>query len=161
MRTTYRLSVLVVFILVAAILPVVGQQDAAHPDFSGTWKLNLKKSGLSAKLPLAGETMVVTCSGLTIEMRHASVVDGHEIVQIFIADGQPHAVKETPRIEIETKAFWEKSSLVVVTVTHQPFEPNKHPFVMTNRWELSKDGTTLKSYANIAGFSSNYVYDKQ
>jgi hypothetical protein len=61
MKTTRRLSVLIVT-LVAVIAPVVGQQDAAHPDFSGTRKLNLKKSGLSAKSPLAGETIVITCN---------------------------------------------------------------------------------------------------
>jgi hypothetical protein len=53
MKTTRRLSVLIVT-LVAVIGPVVGQQDAAHPDFSGTWKLNLKKNDvlLSRYLPV-------------------------------------------------------------------------------------------------------------
>lgn len=158
---------MLVFSLVAAIVPVVGQQDAAHPDFSGTWKLNLKKNGLSAKSLLAGETMVITCSGLTVEMRHVSVVDGHEVVQIFIADGQPRTVKETQRLKIETRAFWEKSSLVVVNATHLPFEPNLYPGVITSRWMLSKDGGTLKSEVSMSGAGSRYgnshsfVYDKQ
>jgi hypothetical protein len=158
MKVTSRLSVLV-FILVAAFMPVVGQQNAAHPDFSGTWKLNVKKSDLSAKPPLFGETMVISCSGLTIEMKHASVIDGHEIVQTFIADGQPRTVKETPRIEIETKAFWEKSSLVAVKATR--LEPNKSSAVITSRWVLSKDGGTLKSELSTSGYSHNYIYDKQ
>src|ERR1700693_3302805 len=144
MKTTRGLPVLIVTFVVV-VVPVVGQQNAAHPDFSGTWKLNLKKSDLSAKSPLAGETMVITSNGLTIEMRHASVIDGHEIVQTYIADGQPRTAKETPQVEIETKAFWEKASLVVVKATHQPWEPGKQPGVITSRWELSKDGSTLKS----------------
>ena len=160
MKITCRLSV-VVFTLVAAIMPVVGQQGAAHPDFSGTWKLNVKKSDLSAKSPRAGETLVITCSGLTIEMKHASVIDGHEVVQSFIADGQPRTVKVAPRIDIETKAFWEKSSLVVVKATHQTLEPNKLPGVITVRWVLSKDGGTLKSELSTYGYSHNDVYDKQ
>jgi hypothetical protein len=160
MKIGFRLSV-VVLTLVAATMPVVGQQGAAHPDFSGTWKLNEKKSDLSGKSPLAGETIVITCNGLTIEMKHASVIDGHEVVQSFIADGQPRTVKETPRIEIETKAFWEKSSLVVVKTTHQSILPNKSSAVITSRWVLSKDGRMLKSELSMIGFSHNYVYDKQ
>ena len=107
MKMTCRLSALVCT-LVAVIVPVVGQQRAAHPDFSGTWKLNLKKSGLSANSPLAGETTVITCSGLTIEMRHASVIDGREVVQIFVADGQPrlsrkdHGSKSKPGLSGRT-----------------------------------------------------------
>jgi hypothetical protein len=160
MKGTWRLSVLV-FSIVAAIMPVVGQQGAAHPDFSGTWKLNAKKSDLAAKSPFADETMVITCSGLTIEMKHASSIDGHEIVEILIADGQPRTVQETPRIEIETKAFWEKSTLVVVKATHQSILPNKSSAVITSRWVLSKDGGTLRSELSTTGYSHNYVYDKQ
>jgi hypothetical protein len=160
MKITCRLSVLV-FALVAAFTPVVGQPGAAHPDFSGTWKLNVKKSDLPPKFSRADETMVITCSGLTIEMKSPSVIDGHEVVQIFIADGQSRTVKETPRIEIETKAFWEKSSLVVVKATHQPLESKKATAVITSRWALSKDGRTLKSELSTTGHSQNYVYDKQ
>jgi hypothetical protein len=163
MKSIMRLPVLI-FTLIAAIVPALGQQDAAHPDFSGTWKLNPKRSGLSAKSPLAAETMVITCNGLSIEMRHASVIDGHEIVQTYIADGQPRTAKETPQVEIESKAFWEKSSLVVVQTTHQsivPSTPGTRPVVMTSRWTLSKDGSTLRSEISTNfGYPHSYVYDK-
>jgi hypothetical protein len=160
MKITCRLSVLV-FTLIAAIAPAVGQQVAAHPDFSGTWKRNLKRSGLPAKSPPAAETMVITCNGLTIEMRHPSVIDGHEIVQTYVADGQPRTVKETPQIEIETKVSWEKSSLVVVKTTHQSVVASTRPAVITSRWMLSKDGGTLKSDVSTDGYSHSYFYDKQ
>ncbi len=155
-----RLSVLA-FTLVAAIVPAVGQKDAARPDLSGAWKLNLKKSGLSRKSTRTAETMVITNNGLTIEMRHTSAIDGHEIVQTFIADGQPRTVKEAPQIENETKTSWEKSSLVVVKTTHVSIVGHAGVGVLTSRWTLSKDGGTLKCEISIVGYSHAYVYDRQ
>ena len=149
-----------VFAVVVAIVPTVGQQDATRPDFSGTWKLNIKKSDFPNKSLLANETMVITCSGSIVEMRHA--IDGHEIVQTYTADGQPRTAKEAA--QIETKAFWEKSTLIIEKQTLNV--PNSRSTVMTSRWTISKDGRTLKSDVSTSPLLSfrlsfRYVYDKQ
>jgi hypothetical protein len=166
MRIICRLCVLV-FSLVAAIAPVVGQQDASHPDFSGTWKLNLKKSERSIKPPLAaeplaGETMVVTCTGLTVEIRHIPDKKGRETVLSYIVDGQPRTDQQAPQLEWITKAFWEKSSLVIVKTLRRSMYPASDPIdVVTMRWVLSTDGGTLQADVRAKLYSGSYVYDKQ
>lgn len=155
-----RLSVFALIVIILAG-PVIGQRDAPHPDFSGTWKLNLKKSGLPGNSLLGAEMLVVTCNGPNVEMRHASVIDGHEIVQNFITDGQARTITQSPQIEIETRAYWQKSSLVVVQTTHHSIAAATQPAVLTSRWTLSKDGNTLKFELSTLGFSQVYVYNKQ
>lgn len=149
------------FTLIAAVMPVTARTGTTHPDLSGSWKLNLKRSRLPAKSRLGAETLVVTCNGLSIEMRHASPVDGHEVVQTFVADGKTRTIKQSPQIEIEARAYWQKSSLVVIQTTHQSIAIAAQPAVLTNRWTLSKDGNTLKSELSTLGFLHVYVYDKQ
>jgi len=151
------------FILCAAAVPTFGQKGATHPDFSGAWKLNLKKSGLSdKKRPSFPETVTITSNGLAIEIREASIVDGHELVKAFVADGQTHIIKDPKRGEIETTASWDRSTLVVVSGKHEPWQPGKIPPLLTDRWSLSKDGRTLIFERSVPGYTGpTVVYDKQ
>src|ERR1700743_1296237 len=126
MRKTPSAMVMLCMLTVPAAVPTFAQKDKKHPDFSGTWKLNLKESGFSTKKnPPIAETLTITSDGLTIEMRQASVFDGHEIVSTFIADGQPHVFKDQRVGEVETAAMWERSTLVTVSGKHESWQPGK------------------------------------
>lgn len=148
--------------MVPAAVPTFAQKDTTHPDFSGTWKLNLKESGFSTKKksPVA-ETLTINSDGPTIEMRRSSVVDGHEIVRTFIVDGQLHIFKDPRLGQVETTAMWERSTLVTVSGKYEPWQPGKISTLVTDRWDLSKDGHTLTDLPS--GFYSRQAifYEKQ
>jgi hypothetical protein len=135
----------------AALVSTAFAQTAAHPDLSGTWKLNSAKSKLDKHETITSETLVITCADSYVEFRYT--IDGKDYPHRYITDGKERSIAEggrqvSPYIITMVKAQWQKSVLVI-EVMHR-----------TLRWTLSSDGRTLTLDPDSNGKLS-YVYDKQ
>ena len=135
----------------AALVSTAFAQTAAHPDLSGTWKLNLAKSKLDKHETITSETLVITSADSYVEFRYT--IDGKDYPHRYITDGKERSIAEggrqvSPYIITMVKAQWQKSVLVI-EVMHR-----------TLRWTLSSDGRTLTLDPDSNGKLS-YVYDKQ
>jgi hypothetical protein len=141
----------------AALCNIALAQTAAHPDLSGTWKLNLAKSKLDKHNKVKSQAITITTSGDTIQFHYAT--DPKDRLYTYIADG-----KERP-VGIWTenddyrgvKATWENSVLVIEEIIRIP---GQAPIHSIDRWSLSSDGKTLLLDPDSNGKLS-YVYDKQ
>lgn len=79
-------------------------QSPVTPDLSGTWKVNLEKSKLPKGSTLQSETLIINCSGPTIQMHYTT--DGKAWSQTYTADGKEKKISENQGGEIFVKARW-------------------------------------------------------
>jgi len=107
-----RCLVALTLAILAAPLPA---QDAATPDFSGTWILNLAKSKLGEQPTIGSETIVITCSGTTIQF-DTTIDEKKQQPWIYTTDGKEHLFEEVPGGDEVAKATWEKSVLVIRSI---------------------------------------------
>jgi hypothetical protein len=107
-----------VFVLFFALDAKLCAQNSIAPDISGTWKLNLEKSKPLKAAKIQSETITITRSGTTIQMRH--VTNGQESNQTYIADGKEKKIKENQGGEVFAKAQWKGSVLIIEN--ERPFE---------------------------------------
>jgi len=142
MRTPRLLLVVFVLILLGAGAFAGGRKDAAHPDLSGTWKLNAAKSKIPKGESAGPEIISIKCTDSMILMnigpnirdiarkaagQPVALKDGERDAgtnttdqwQEFVADGKSHVVEATSGRVVETGgtrlihlAYWEKSSLI-------------------------------------------------
>lgn len=150
MRTIHRLLLLFTFTLFAPITSAVSQTGAAHPDLSGTWKLNVAKSKIPKGGGAGSQTIYIDCMGSTILMNITA--DTTDQWQKFVTDGEEHVVAETEGKLLESGgdrlihvAYWKKSSLITETFTLVVTDagaafPLSH---FVERWTLSKNGVRL------------------
>ena len=172
MRISRRLLAVLVLTVLAAAMPVVGQTDAAHPNLSGTWVLDVAKSKVTKGVGLKPETLVVKCVGTCIEISISS--NGEKVPfypTIWHADGVAGRGAVGNCYRASELAYWKQSSLV--TERGSTEECVAGPALTWHRvetWTLSKDGHTLtrKSLAFGARDSlesrdqgQTLVYDKQ
>lgn len=136
-------------------------QSPVTPDLSGTWKLALEKSKLPKGSTLQSETLIINCSGPTIQMHYTT--DGKAWSQTYTADGKEKKISENQGGEIFVKARWKGSILVIESYARLklPGESQlsgSELFRYKDLWILSGDGRTLKVEADATNQVS--VYDK-
>jgi hypothetical protein len=134
-------------------------QDSATPDISGTWTLKLAKSKLKQVPPWPPKTIVITCSGFTVEMRSKSA-SGVESTWKYVADWVKHPVsggwQETA--QMTTRTSWVYSALVTEsTFTNLAIPALNLP--VTERWTPSSDGRMLTHEWD--GTKPVLVYDRE
>jgi len=152
-------------------VPARAQSEPAHPDLSGTWKLNLAKSTAGIGGLTGTETMIIRCSGQTIQVHSTS--PGHDWTRTYIADGKEHSADKMVSGSVQSlgysKATWKGSGLFVEFRTHI-YDPD-NPTVKTpdsratQLWTLSGNGRVLTlssgSFGSSGVLSPVQVYDKQ
>jgi hypothetical protein len=161
---------LVAVLLAVFALPLLAQ-NSATPDLSGTWKLNPAKSTAGIGGLTDAETMIIRCSGQTIQVHSTS--PGHDRTRTYIADGKEHiAVKMVSGFAQNlgySKAEWRGSTLFIEVRAHtdDPDNPTvKTPDSrVTQLWTLSGNGRVLTlssgSFGSSGVLSPVQVYDKQ
>jgi hypothetical protein len=130
-------------------------QDSKLSNLSGTWELNLGKSTLEEHSFIVSSTLVIACSGRTIQIDNT--INGKKYPPwIYTTDGKKHFFAALPGGDEVAKAKWEKSVLVTRLIGRKA-EP---PFDFTDRWSVSTDGRTL-TQSSKGRLEQTFVYDKQ
>jgi hypothetical protein len=147
----FTLAIAFVFGLIAPALA----QNSCPPDFPGTWILNLAKSKLEEHSFIVSSTLVISCSGRTVEID--DTMNGQKQQPwIYTTDGKQHLFALLPGGEEVAKANWKKSVLVTRLIGRK----TKPPFDFTDRWTVSADGRTLTQESR-GRLEQTFVYDKQ
>lgn len=132
-------------------------QQAAHPNFSGTWVLDSSKSNNSSAVQdnipqFSSATWVIVQRGDTLILdRDMTVAGSAQKSHIVIGtDGKPWKntvpMPGNGDVETSTTVAWENNVLVIrATGNVQGFD-----FVQTDRWTLDPDGKTLVSHRSVA-----------
>jgi hypothetical protein len=152
-------------------VPAQAQSEPGHPDLSGTWKLNPAKSTAGNGVYTGPETMIVRCSGQTMQVHSTS--RGHGRTRTYIADGKEHSADKWVTGSAQalgySKAEWKGSTLFMEFRVH--IDDPDNPAVKTpdsratQLWTLSGNGRVLtlssESFGRGGVLSSVQVYDKQ
>jgi hypothetical protein len=156
-------KILLVIALVLATAPTTRAQ--AHPDFSGTWKLNLDKSdygdlqGPETRIDVIEQRDGHVNERVTAEGRHRR----QEYTLLFAEDGSetalPPGTKMGSVVILGVSAKWQGAALVVT----QRLRFQGTPLMTANTYTLSGDGKTL-TIAVALGSSSRtaatFVFDR-
>jgi hypothetical protein len=122
---------------------------------SGTWELNVAKSKLEEHSFIISLTLVITCSGRTIQIDNT--INGRKYHPwIYTTDGKEHFFAELPGGDEVAKTKWDGSVLVTRLIGRK----TKPPFDYTDRWSVSTDGRTLTQESKGRA-EQTFVYDKQ
>jgi hypothetical protein len=157
-------------LLVVATFACVGSaQD--HPNFAGTWKLNLAKSNPGDYGPSA-RTEVITQDGskFTDKITSSSQMGDSEYTLTFTADGTKVTVApDSPQANLgqltmkDIAASWDGASLVLAM--DMSFQ-QQMDLAAKYTYSLSADGKTLTvanhiSTGQMGDFDTTLVFDKQ
>lgn len=131
------------------------KEPPARPDFSGTWVLDLKKSGYQVRDPRAvtlPTTLVITHGEPEVRVTRKfsgaySEERGGEIVYYTDERGEKNTLAGSDRVSlsgtIETHTKWKGARLVIRGTEYLVAFGDANTFDFTERWELSADGNTL------------------
>ena len=116
------------------------------PDFSGTWRLNLEKSKLPKGTKVQSQTIAITRSGESIQMRYTT--DGKESTEAYTADGKERTVNENQGGKVVVKAKWKGPTLLIeriarLSLPSDPLFNGSEVIHDKERWKLSADGRIL------------------
>lgn len=96
-------NLVLAFLLLSIGAVALRAQKSTAPDLSGTWKLNLEKSKLPKRTNIQSETLVITTSGISIQMQYST--NGRESTETYIADGKERILREVQGGEVISKAY--------------------------------------------------------
>lgn len=119
-----------------------------HPDFSGTWNLNVDESDFAGRTPPKSRTDVIQQAGPTL---HQSVkeLDGIRVrtSQLrYELDGST-TQNTIEGSSVQSTAKWDVSDLLVHSVTHAP----DGDVVIDDRWVMSLDKRKLTVRRHFGG----------
>lgn len=146
-------------------LPVAAlAQKSPPPDITGTWVCNLAKSKLPKGSDIHSEKVVITVSGLDVEMQFT--IDGKQSTHLYVANGKERVFAELKGTEAVDKAYWRKSTLISeeswrVKRPDLPVINNYDVFYFKDWWKLSADGRVLTDETESSTGKTVSVYDRQ
>jgi hypothetical protein len=156
-------KILLVIALLSATAPTTRAQG--HPDFSGTWKLNLDQSdygdlqGPETRIDVIEQHDGQMSERVTAEGRHRM----QEYTLLFAADGSettlPPGTKMGSVTILSVSAKWQGAALVVT----QRLRFQGTPLMTANTYTLSADGRTLTIAVALGSGSrtaATFVFDR-
>jgi len=133
------------FLALAAMIPAAGATAQDHPDFSGTWKINLIKSDAppsrgGQQMDMSGLTLTITQTAEVLTIVQAGM--GPERTTTYYLDGR-ESTNAAMRGEMKSTSKWDGDQLVTDgSATMQT--PNGERTVTSKEVRsLSKDGKTM------------------
>jgi hypothetical protein len=136
----------------------------SHPDFSGTWNLDIAKSNFGQGQPPASEVDTITESGNSMSVAVAQkggMMGDMNSTETYSTDGQPSSWKGMGDATVSGTANWDGDKLVVDAKTSFQGSDVK----INETYSLSDDGKTLTKAVHaetgMGNFDSTSVYDKQ
>jgi hypothetical protein len=121
---------------------------AQRPNFSGEWKLDLKKSdfgpvpppeSLIRKVEIEGSAMRVT------DTQKGGPQGDHIVGRVYSTDGRPTR-NVLMGVELQTVTAWKNSTLVMTSKA----DVGGILVMAEDRWVLSRDGTVLTDEVHVA-----------
>lgn len=155
-RRVWLVAFLVVFVCGSAALA------ADHPDFTGSWKVNVAKSDLGQMPPPDKYEMKVDHKDpdLKTETLMVGQMGEWKMEAVYKTDGTETTNKMGPN-ESKSTAKWDGKALNIVTKAS--FDGNSMQIL--GKWSLSDDGKLLTMEQTIRGdqgdFTMKWVMDKQ
>jgi hypothetical protein len=138
--------------------------DGSHPNFSGTWNLDIAKSNFGQGQPPASEVDTITESGNSMSVvaaQKGGMMGDMNTTETFTTDGQPSTWDGMGGSKVNGTANWNGDKLVVNAKTS--FQGGD--VHLTETYSLSADGKTLTktlhAETGMGNFDSTSVYDKQ
>ncbi|HYL35577.1 MAG TPA: hypothetical protein VEV17_06675 [Bryobacteraceae bacterium] len=137
--------------------------NGGHPNYSGTWKLNVEKSDFGPLPPSNSRTDVIVHNDPNLKQQTTD--DGAQGKQEYTlnmtTDGK-EATNNTGDVEVKNTASWEGANLVVGT----KLSVQGTDIAVKSTWLLSPDGKTLTQNAHIAAgalgeLDQKMVFEKQ
>jgi hypothetical protein len=147
-----RRFVPIVFALATLSVPLAAQgpSAAAHPDFSGTWKLDPKKSE-GVGVPQSMTLKVSKDSKVLSFTRNATTSAGEQgSTMIVNLDGSPTKntlVTQGLSVDLILKASWDGPAFVIKTNANI----GGQVLDQTDRWTLDPNGTTMHIQTTTTG----------
>jgi hypothetical protein len=136
----------------------------AHPDFAGTWNLDIPKSNFGQGQPPASEVDTITENGNSMSVAVAQkggMMGDMNSTETYSTDGQPSSWKGMGDSTVTGTANWDGDKLVVDAKTSFQGSDVK----LKETYSLSDDGKTLTKAVHaetgMGNFDSTSVYDKQ
>lgn len=136
----------------------------AHPDFSGTWNLDIPKSNFGQGQPPASEVDTITENGNSMSVATAQkggMMGDSNTTETYNTDGQPSSWKGMGDATVTGTSSWDGDKLVVDAKTSFQGSDVK----LKETYSLSPDGKTLTkalhAETGMGNFDSTSVYDKQ
>lgn len=156
------LPLLAVLVCVVAARPSV--RVAAHPDFSGTWALDVAKSQ-SPMLPMSQQLKITqTETSLTIDRSTTSAMGTQSGTMKYTLDGAPSKNTITANggmtVEFNSTTTWSGDTLVIKTTANLA-----NAFSQTERYALAADKKTMTVDGEISigpqSATAKLVFNKQ
>ncbi len=147
---------------VFAVLMAASGSAQTHPDFSGTWKLNVEKSDFGPLPPPASRTDVITQSDAQVKDAVKSVgPDGDmDLNLVYNLDGTM-SVSQFRGSDVKSTAKWDGAALAV----ESKLNIQEQDIGISSRWTLSADGATLTMASHFTSpmgeADTTYVLEKQ
>jgi hypothetical protein len=154
-----------ILLVIALVLAAPMTRAQAHPDLSGTWKLNLDKSdygdlqGPETRIDVIEQHDGHVSERVIAEGRHRR----QEYTLLFAADGSETALPPGTKMGSVTilgvSAKWQDAALVVT----QRLRFQGAPLMAANTYTLSADGRTLTiavALGNGSRTAAMFVFDR-
>jgi len=141
-RKTIGCSILAIGFLSVAM----AANSGPHPNFSGTWKLNVANSSFAPLPPLTHLVDTIEQTRSAIKIHRTQANQGHERTRdvIYNLDGAPMTVRHNTG-DSKTVVRWEGANLVI----ESSLEFEGLPMNVRDRWSLRHEGRTLEIHRHF------------
>ena len=133
---------------------------AADPDFSGTWKLNPKRSEIHAMPAYPGGVITIQHHDRLVEYSAPLKTGYADVVWQYTTGGKEIRTKAGTGT-LSNHAKWEGNDLLLNSTVALP----DRNYTQMDHWHLSRDGKTLtirREVVNLhGGMDSTLVYEKR
>jgi hypothetical protein len=155
------------FLALAAIVPVAAVTAQGHPDFSGTWKINMIKSDApqgrgGQQMDMSGLTLTITQTAEALTIVQSGM--GPERTMTYNLDGG-ESTNQMGRGEMKSTSKWDGATLVTEGSSTFDTPNGQRTMTMKEVRELSKDGKTLTvtttNESPMGTRTRKSVFDKQ
>jgi hypothetical protein len=155
------------FLALAAMLPATGSLAQDHPDFSGTWKINLIKSDAppgrgGQQMNMGDLTLTITQTAEALTIVQSGM--GPERTSTYYLDGR-ESTNPAMRGEMKSTSTWDGAQLVTSGAATMQTPNGERSFTMKEVRTLSKDGKTMTvtttTDSPMGSRTQKRVFDKQ
>ncbi len=155
-----HLSLLTLALLALGTLSLCAQDS--HPDFSGTWNLDVAKSDFGPMPPSTSEKREIEHKDPKLKVKSTSVGQQGErkTESNYTTDGKENTNTQGP-MEVKSTSKWDGKKLV--TLAKADFQGN--PIEFKDTWELAEDGKMHTLTREIKGgfgeFTVKLIFNKE
>ena len=154
---TLLAALLTLCLLASAAAQGDKKKEKAHPDFSGTWRIDKAKSdfGEFSERPLskADATLVVEHKEPGLKVRRTLSLNGQEEVKEFTyyTDERGETNQATIGVgEVKSKTKWDGDRVVSEAHVTRRSQTGPYDLDVVQKWQVSSDGKTLTNTTTIS-----------